>query len=68
MKLFNSGVLLKQYLAPGLFTDWLCRRLFSLSSSARIATLFLFWNPIKIKFTRIIVNFKAIRENENWQI
>lgn len=36
------------YLAPGWFVeDWFCisNFLFSLSSSARIATLFLFWKP-----------------------
>lgn len=37
-----------QYLAPGwLAEDWFCisNFLFSLSSSAKIATLFLFWKP-----------------------
>lgn len=37
-----------KYLAPGWFVeDWFCisNFLFSLSSSARIATLFLFWKP-----------------------
>lgn len=39
-----------QYLAPGwLVDDWFCisNFLFSLSSSAKIATLFLFWKPKK---------------------
>lgn len=63
-KIYFKVMFLKQYLAPGLFIDWLwIRRLFSLSSSARIATLFLFWNPIENKCTNKIVNLKQEKKN-----
>lgn len=43
---FRLGLDDSGMLAPGLFRDWLCSsRLFSLSSSARMATRVLFWKP-----------------------
>lgn len=43
---FRLGLVDRGMLAPGLFMDWFCNsRLFSLSSSARMATRVLFWKP-----------------------